>query len=507
MTRRIDTSLVTLALGRNTAARGLQFEALEDRRMLAQRAGRLYRNGRRLEPDQPDHDGHRAERPHLGGAFRTAGSASSKTTSCCRDSRFQLACDGSGERGFQGIALDPHFEHNGYIYVYYTAATIRPALQPQSAQPADGRSDDREHDHSPAARWCCSTCRCSRSCRRTRARSGTWAARFTFCRTRRLRSRSATTSTTASCRTTTRRSARCCASTRTARRATDNPFYNAADTNPPGGSDWNGNAPGDIDWIDYVWASGLRNPFSGDVDPATGRYFVNDVGEGDVGRDQRRDAGRPQLWLADDRGQRSIPATFPNFTNPVLAYNHSEDCAITGGAFYSPGTCSFPRNTTGCTSTRSSAPARSATSIRTIPARCKFVRHRRRVSDEHRGRSGRLAVLHRPRGRGGGGPGHRHRTRFARFSTPPRSRRRSFQPTDRLVSVGYDATFTVSAAGTHAAHVPMAAAQRHRVRRHSRRDGRDAHAGGVSLADDNAQFRVVVTNISARRRATSPYST
>ena len=38
--------------------------------------------------------------------------------------------------------------------------------------------------------------------------------------------------------------------------------------------------PRRLDWIDYVWASGLRNPFSGDVDPATGRYFINDVGEG-----------------------------------------------------------------------------------------------------------------------------------------------------------------------------------------------------------------------------------
>ena len=62
--------------------------------------------------------------------------------------------------------------------------------------------------------------------------------------------------------------------------ATSNPFYNPADTNPPGGNNWNGDAPGDTDWIDYVWASGLRNPFSGDVDPDTGRYFVGDVGEG-----------------------------------------------------------------------------------------------------------------------------------------------------------------------------------------------------------------------------------
>ena len=34
----------------------------------------------------------------------------------------QLDADGSGERGLQGIEVDPDFHDNGYIYVYYTAA-------------------------------------------------------------------------------------------------------------------------------------------------------------------------------------------------------------------------------------------------------------------------------------------------------------------------------------------------------------------------------------------------
>ena len=84
---------------------------------------------------------------------------------------------------------------------------------------------------------------------------------------------------------------------------TNNPFYNAADTNPPGGSDWNGNAPGDVDWIDYVWASGLRNPFSGDVDPVTGQYFVNDVGEGSWEEINDATVAGPQLRLAHDGGK------------------------------------------------------------------------------------------------------------------------------------------------------------------------------------------------------------
>ncbi|MDX1948559.1 MAG: PQQ-dependent sugar dehydrogenase, partial [Pirellulaceae bacterium] len=33
-----------------------------------------------------------------------------------------LPVDASYERGLLGITLDPHFDHNGYVYVYYTAA-------------------------------------------------------------------------------------------------------------------------------------------------------------------------------------------------------------------------------------------------------------------------------------------------------------------------------------------------------------------------------------------------
>src|SRR5436853_86790 len=107
---------------------------------------------------------------------------------------------------------------------------------------------------------------------------------------------------------------------------TDNPYYNAADGISP---------------KDYVWAMGLRNPYSGDIDPATGRYFVNDVGEGTW--EEINDAtlpGRNFGWPTTEGTFNQ--ATYPNFTEPVLAYNHSEDVAITGGVFYSPAVAQFP---------------------------------------------------------------------------------------------------------------------------------------------------------------------
>ena len=60
-----------------------------------------------------------------------------------------LDADGSGERGLQGIELDPDFGTNGYIYVYYTAAQSgRATCQPQSTEPAHRRLAYPEYDRS-----------------------------------------------------------------------------------------------------------------------------------------------------------------------------------------------------------------------------------------------------------------------------------------------------------------------------------------------------------------------
>ena len=43
-----------------------------------------------------------------------------------------LSVDSSGERGLLGIAFDPNFTNNHYVYVYYTVPTF---ADPQSGQP------------------------------------------------------------------------------------------------------------------------------------------------------------------------------------------------------------------------------------------------------------------------------------------------------------------------------------------------------------------------------------
>ena len=71
-----------------------------------------------------------------------------------------------------------------------------------------------------------------------------------------------------------------------------------------------------------IWALGLRNPFTFDIEAATGRMFINDVGQDtteeiDAGRDRRA-----ELRLAHDRGADEQPA--PSRT-PFYSYPHDPE--------------------------------------------------------------------------------------------------------------------------------------------------------------------------------------
>ncbi len=106
--------------------------------------------------------------------------------------------------------------------------------------------------------------------------------------------------------------------------AGDNPYYDASDG---------------ITWTDYIWSAGLRNPFSGDIDPETGRYFISDVGGSQF--EEVNEATLPGLnfgWPTVEG-----PSGDLSFTNPFYAYPHNGvDCAITAGTFYSGVLEQFP---------------------------------------------------------------------------------------------------------------------------------------------------------------------
>ena len=90
-----------------------------------------------------------------------------------------------------------------------------------------------------------------------------------------------------------------------------------------------------------IWAVGLRNPFTFAFQPGTTRMFINDVGQNTWEEINDGIAGSNYGW-PNTEGSTSNPS----FRSPLLSYNHTigptGGCAIAGGAFYNPTTVQFP---------------------------------------------------------------------------------------------------------------------------------------------------------------------
>jgi glucose/arabinose dehydrogenase len=109
---------------------------------------------------------------------------------------------------------------------------------------------------------------------------------------------------------------------------TDNPFFNTAGARKE------------------IWALGLRNPFTFAFQPGTTRLFINDVGETTWEEINDGIAGSNYGWPITEG-----PTTDPRFRAPLFAYGHggtsTQGCAIAGGAFYNPAAAQFPVAYTG----------------------------------------------------------------------------------------------------------------------------------------------------------------
>ena len=104
---------------------------------------------------------------------------------------------------------------------------------------------------------------------------------------------------------------------------TDNPFF--SQTSGP---------------FQSIWARGLRNPFTSNWHIPSGRFFINDVGEHTWEEIDVGSAGANYGWPTTEG--TFDPAQHPNFTNPLLAYNHTEGVCVIGGGIYDPLVPTFP---------------------------------------------------------------------------------------------------------------------------------------------------------------------
>ncbi|MDB6110147.1 MAG: glucose/sorbosone dehydrogenase, partial [Pedosphaera sp.] len=89
-----------------------------------------------------------------------------------------------------------------------------------------------------------------------------------------------------------------------------------------------------------IWALGLRNPFSFAFHPQTGRLLINDVGLSTWEEINEGHAGSNYGWPNVEG-----PAANAAYQDPIFAYGHSGTnggCAIVGGVFYAPTQSNFP---------------------------------------------------------------------------------------------------------------------------------------------------------------------
>lgn len=98
-----------------------------------------------------------------------------------------------------------------------------------------------------------------------------------------------------------------------------------------------------------IWAVGLRNPFTFGVQPTTGRLLINDVGQSSWEEINDGAAGANYGWPVTEGDFNQ--SAFPSFTRPLYSYPHGSGLfagfAIVGGAFYNPTTSTFPTEYSG----------------------------------------------------------------------------------------------------------------------------------------------------------------
>jgi glucose/arabinose dehydrogenase len=222
-----------------------------------------------------------------------------------------LTVDVNGERGISGIAFDPNFSTNNYIYIYYTTTspTIHNRLSRFTANGdvvvsgselvlldletvnsiyhngggigfgIDGKLYlSIGEDNSPNN-----------------------AQSFTTLKGKLIRINSDGTA------------------------ASGNPYYNSTNANTK-----------------KIWCMGLRNPYTMAIQKSTGRIFINNVGadtyeEINDGTQSGQNFGWPVV-----EGYSTDTA----YDNPFYAYNQTDPdhngCAITGGTFFNPSASNYP---------------------------------------------------------------------------------------------------------------------------------------------------------------------
>jgi glucose/arabinose dehydrogenase len=217
-----------------------------------------------------------------------------------------VTVNSSGERGLLGIAFDPDFTSNNFVYVYYTATTPnvhnRVSRFTASGDVAVAGSERILLDLEPLGA--------------TNHNGGA----IHFGPDGRLYIAVGENAVPNNAQSLNNRLGKILRINADGSIPEDNPFFNTA--------------AGDNR---SIWALGLRNPFTFAFDPLYGAMRVNDVGANSWEEVNDGVAGANYGWPLTEG-----TTTDPRFRSPVYAYNHSEGCAIAGGTFHGFTRSQFP---------------------------------------------------------------------------------------------------------------------------------------------------------------------
>jgi glucose/arabinose dehydrogenase len=222
-----------------------------------------------------------------------------------------LSVNSSGERGLLGIAFDPNFTTNQFVYLYYTTSTApihnRISRFRANGDVAEANSElvIMDLDNLSSA---------------TNHNGGA----IHFGPDGKLYAAVGENASAANAQNFSNRLGKILRINSDGTIPTDNPFLDATT-----GANR------------AIWALGLRNPFTFGFQPGTGRLFINDVGATTWEEINDGIAGSNYGWPTCEGA-----CLHPNFRNPIFAYGHgageTTGCAIVGGAFYNPPVNQFP---------------------------------------------------------------------------------------------------------------------------------------------------------------------
>src|SRR5688572_17979082 len=211
-----------------------------------------------------------------------------------------LTVNSVGERGLLGVAFDPNFHSNRFVYVYYTATTPnihnRVSRFTAAGDVAQAGTEMILMDLEPLGA--------------TNHNGGA----IHFGNDGKLYIAVGENAVGSNSQTLANRLGKILRINADGSIPADNPFYNQA-------SGVNRS----------IWALGLRNPFTFAVEPLSGSLHINDVGQNTWEEINLGVAGANYGWPATEG-----PTSNPAYRSPLFAYTHAalSGCAISGGAFH-----------------------------------------------------------------------------------------------------------------------------------------------------------------------------